>query len=127
MGLLATLLPALIPAVSDGLRGIIVRVTGGAGAKPATVGEAIQLMQADTDRLKALAQLDTPVGTIYTWVASARALERPALATLILAAYVAAMLLKEPPETIAALGQYAAMVTFYLFGDRGYTALKGAR
>ena len=55
--LLTTLVPSLIPAFADGVRGIFQRLTGGAGAKPANVGEAISLMKADTERLQALAQL----------------------------------------------------------------------
>lgn len=127
MGLLTALLPALIPAAADGVRAVINRVTNGKGAQPANTAELIQLMTADTDRLRVLAQLDTPGPGVYAWAATARALQRPALATWIMGAYVFAVVTKQPPETVAQLGEYAAMVTFYLFGDRGYTALKGAK
>jgi hypothetical protein len=127
MALLTAILPALIPAAADGVRAIINRVTGGAGAQPANVAELIQLMQADTERLRVVAQLDTPAGNISTWVANLRALQRPALATWILALYAIAIATTQPPETVAQLGQYAAMVVFYLFGDRGYAAIKGSR
>lgn len=127
MGLLTTLLPALIPAAADGVRAVFNRITHGAGAKPANVAELIQLMSADTDRLKVIAQLDAPAANVYGWAATARALQRPALATWIMGAYVFAVVTKQPPDTVAQLGEYAAMVTFYLFGDRGYSAIKAAR
>lgn len=121
--LLSAIIPALLPAAADGVRAIINRVTGGAGAKPANVGEVIQLMQADTARLETLAKLDTVSGPIHGWVADLRALQRPALATLILVSYVAAVYVGEASQgTLDMLGSYAQMVTFYLFGDRAYHA-----
>ena len=56
--LLSLVLPALVPAFADGVRGLFARLTGGAGAQPQSVGEAIQLMEAQTARVKALAELD---------------------------------------------------------------------
>lgn len=128
MSILATIIPALIPAASDGIRSIIARVTGGAGAKPANVKEAIDLMRADTERLQVIQQLDT-AGNVSPWVANLRALQRPALATWILAAYVASLMgLGDPAaSTIEQLGQLAGMVTFYLFGDRTYNAMRSAK
>lgn len=121
--LLSAIIPALLPAAADGVRAIINRVTGGAGAKPANVAELIQLMQADTDRLKTLAQLDQVVGQVHPIVADLRALQRPALATLILVAYMAAVFFGDAQQsTLDMLGSYAQMVTFYLFGDRAYHA-----
>lgn len=55
---LEVVLPALLPALGDGVRALFQKFTGGAGAKPANVGEVIQLMQADTDRLKAIAAME---------------------------------------------------------------------
>lgn len=121
--LLSAIIPALLPAAADGVRAIINRVTGGAGAKPANVGEVIQLMQADVERLKALAQLDMVSGEIYKWASTLRALQRPALATLILVAYMLAVFEGSAAQsTLDMLGSYAQMVTFYLFGDRAYNA-----
>lgn len=127
MGLLSVLLPALIPAAADGVRAVFNRITHGKGAQPANVTELIQLMTADTDRLRVLQQLDAPAGNVFAWAATARALQRPALATWIMGAYVFAVVTQQPPDTVTQLGEYAAMVTFYLFGDRGYSALKAAR
>lgn len=127
--LLSAIIPALLPAAADGVRAIINRVTGGAGAKPANVAEVIQLMEAETNRLKTLAQLDAVTGEIYKWAATLRALQRPALATLILVSYVGAVYASTASQsTLDMLGSYAQMVTFYLFGDYGYRAVgKAAR
>jgi hypothetical protein len=127
MGALAALLPALLPVVSDGLRGLFGRLTGGVGARPQNVTEVIQLMQADTARLEALAKLDSPPGNVSQWVANIRALQRPVAVVLVIGGYLAALAYAKqlPPATLDGLSQYAQMVTFYLFGDRSYTYLKG--
>jgi len=126
--LLTAILPALLPAAADGIRGIFTRLTNGKGAQPANVGEVLQLMTAETERLKTIAQLDAPAGEIYKWAATARALQRPALSTLIIAAYAGTILWGQASQdTLDTLGSYAQMVTFYLFGDRAYNWVKRGR
>lgn len=122
---LVTAAPALLPAVSDGVRGLFQKWTGGAGARPVNVGELIQLMQAENDRLRILAELDRPGPKVAAWAETARALQRPAVATWAWTAYMAALLLKLPAEAVEPLGQMAGMVTFYLFGHWGYSQVKG--
>ena len=41
------ILPALVPAFSDGVRGIIAKFTGGAGGQPQNVEERVKLMEAE--------------------------------------------------------------------------------
>lgn len=41
-----TIIPALLPALTDGIRGLIGRFTKGAGAKPQNIDEVIKLGQA---------------------------------------------------------------------------------
>lgn len=121
MSLLATLGAALLPAASDGLRALFNRVTHGAGAKPVNVAELVQVMQAENDRLRVLQQLDAP-GQVHMWVSDLRALQRPAMATLVIASYAAAALWVHPPAEITdALGELAGMVIFYLFGAAGWS------
>lgn len=124
--LLTSVVPALLPAVSDGIRGLIARVTGGAGAKPANVREVIELMTAENQRLQILQQLDA-AGDVSRWVANLRALQRPALATWILVMYAGAVAMGAERGIIDQLAQAANMVMFYLFGHWGYTAIKGGR
>ena len=52
-----TILPMLLPALTDGLRGVFAKITGGAGGNPQNVDERIKLMAADTERLKALSEI----------------------------------------------------------------------
>jgi DNA-binding transcriptional regulator YbjK len=125
--LLSVLLPALLPAAADGVRGIFARLTGGKGALPQNMAEVIQLMNAETERLKTLAQLDQPTGELYKWAATARALQRPALSTLIIVGYMAAVHTGADATVTEQWGQYAQMVTFYLFGDRAYNYTKKGR
>lgn len=120
---LEVVLPALLPALGDGIRGLFNKFTGNAGAKPANVGEVIQLMQADTDRLKAIADMEKG-GDTYMWVEAVRKLQRPVAVALIISAYVAAALFSDNQAMIDGLSVYAQMVTFYLFGDRSYAYLK---
>ena len=120
---LEVLLPALLPVLGDGVRGLFNKFTGGAGAKPANVQEVVQLMDAETARLKVIAEIDSAEG-VSTWVANVRAMQRPVAVALILAAYVLAALTSDNEEMVNGLGAYAQMVTFYLFGDRTYAYFK---
>ena len=121
--ILETVLPALLPAVADGMRGLFNRFTGGAGAKPTNVNEVIALMEAETARLRALAELDA-AGNVSQWVANVRAMQRPTAVALIILAYLLAICGGTPESAIEGISQFAAMVTFYLFGDRGYAYMK---
>lgn len=106
---------ALIPVVSDGLRGIFARITGGAGAEPQNIEERVQIMEADTARLQALAQLDS-VGDTYQWVNAIRGLVRPLTAFGLVSAYgITAAFFGNADPTLAGFAQMAA---FYYFGER---------
>lgn len=121
--ILETVLPALLPMLTDGVRGVFNRLTGGAGAKPANVEEVITLMQAETSRLEALAKIDSAEGTSQ-WVSNVRAMQRPAVSFVVIIAYVGSFMVTEDAVIIEGIGQYAQMVTFYLFGDRTYMYMK---
>lgn len=122
--ILETLLPALLPVATDGIRGVFNRFTGGAGAKPANTQEVIALMQAETERLEALAEIDAAASNVHAWVNDVRALQRPVAAGLIIGGYVLATAIGSEATTIDTLASYAQMVTFYLFGDRTYMYMK---
>ena len=87
-GILGLILPALMPAVMDGVRGIFAKFTGGAGGTPQNMQERIQLIQAETEKLKALAQLDTPSGEPSKWIVDLRACYRYVIVTFILIATI---------------------------------------
>jgi len=71
--LLSLILPALVPAFADGARGLIAKFTGGAGGQPQNIKERIELMQAESAKLQALAALDTPTGEPSKWIINLRA------------------------------------------------------
>lgn len=118
------IIPALIPVASDGMRALINKLTGGAGAKPANVGEVVTLMEAETKRLEALAKIDQTGANVSAWVNNIRALQRPVAATMIIGGYLGSFWLVTDQAITANLGTYAQMVTFYLFGDRTYMYMR---
>lgn len=120
---LEVLIPALLPALGDGVRGLFNKLTGNSGSKPANVAEVIQLMEADTSRLRAIAEMEKG-GETYMWVEAVRKMQRPVAVGVIISAYVAAALFSDNQQMIDGLSIYAQMVTFYLFGDRSYAYLK---
>jgi anti-sigma factor RsiW len=125
--LLSLIIPALIPMLSDTVRGIVNRFTGGAGAQPANVAEAIQLMKAENERLEALAKLDTPSPNIAPWVANLRASCRYILAILVVAASVASTFVpgitQESSDTLVML---SGSVWSFLFGERMMIGIRKA-
>lgn len=130
MSVLSMILPALVPAVADGLRGVFRKFTGAEPAEPRDIGERIKLIEAGTERLKAMAELDRPHGEISRWVADMRASFRYLLAGLIVSAalgtgaYVALVMPEQRAEVFAALNEMAASAFSFIFGDRMYRSLK---
>ena len=123
--LLSLLLPALVPVASDAIRGIVGKFTGGSGAQPQNVAEAVQLMQAETERLKALAELDKPAENISQWVSNLRASFRYISAGLIILAAVVSLYTPVPPEYVGLIWDAAGSVFAFIFGERLYMKLRG--
>lgn len=125
LALLSMLLPALTPVVADGARAIFGKITGGAGAQPQNVDEQIKLMAAETDRLKALAELDRPTGEISKWVANLRASFRYiAAAVVILVACVAIFIPGLDKGYVEMIWTASGSVWAFIFGDRMLQGLK---
>ena len=123
--MLEMLIPALLPAATDGVRALINRFTGGAGAVPSNPIEAIKLMEADTARMAALAKLEG-TGVTYKWVEAVRKLQRPLMGAAAVSAYVVAMHSDVELSTVAELGAWVQAYFFYLFGERSYMHLSRA-
>jgi len=129
---LLALLPAFVPVVSDGIRALINRVTGNAGAAPANVEEAIKLMAAETERLRVVAELDKPTGEISRWVSDLRAAFRYLAAGIIIIGGVLGTLTivffdvsPEVREFVWAYNEGMVMPVFsFLFGQRMWLSLK---
>ena len=119
--ILSLVVPALIPALADGLRGVFGRLTGGAGAKPQNVDEQIRLMTAENERLKALAELDRPAENISPWVADLRASFRYIAAGVIIMGAISTLYMpKLDPVLFEAIWNLAGSVFSFMFGDRMY-------
>lgn len=128
MSLLSLILPALVPAVADGIRGVFTRLTGGAGSQPANVDEEIKLMQAQTERLKAVAELDKPTGPISAWVADLRASFRYVACGIIILWAIVLSLVPGVEAGIRELSFDLAGSAFsFIFGDRMYLKLRSSK
>ena len=124
MGLLAALAPALtslIPHFASGVGRLIDKVTG--GAKPANVDEEVKLMNATTQKLQALAQLDSP-GDCHKWVNDIRALMRPVLSLLILVGFFIALFSHVDNTLVRYVYMLVEGVVFYMFGERTLLRMK---
>ena len=124
-GLLSLILPAVVPALTDGVRGIFAKLTGGAGGTPQNVNERIQLMQAETERLKALAEIDKPAGEPSKWVVDVRAIFRYAAITLIWLATIFAVFTPSVEQGIVImLLELSGACMSFVIGERMYLSLK---
>ncbi len=130
------ILPALIPGLMDGLKGLFQRLFG--GTKPINADEQIKLMKAEADKLTALAEIDKVYGQPSLWVTNLRASFRYLAASFILAlSLVVITFYFLTPQSGASTGketnvysiveillQMDGSLFFFLFGDRVYLNLK---
>lgn len=114
--LLETIIGALVPVGVEGVKQLITRFAG--GVKPTTIAEQIQLDQNEVERIKALAILDTPIGTPSQWVVDLRAASRYVGALVTIAVGLSTLYIPVDIK-IQALGLEAANIAFgFLFGTR---------
>lgn len=119
-----TLLTAFMPMITDVVRAGVNRLTGGAGAQPANVSEAIQLMEADVKRMQAMAELDKVENTSQ-WVNDVRAMQRPVAVTLVLIVWMGVVFTPSVnDEVLNIVSNLASAAVFYLLGDRTYLYFK---
>lgn len=115
--LLETIVAALVPVGVEGIKQLIVKFTG--GVKPVTVDEEIKLMEAEVNRVKALAELDNPYGTPSQWVVDLRASSRYIGAILIILSGISVFYIPDVPKEVVYLAAEAASTVFgFLFGQR---------
>ena len=129
-------LPALLPGLMDGLKGLFQRLFG--GTKPISADEQIKLMKAEADKLQALAEIDKVYGEPSKWVTNLRASFRYLAAgfLLLLSLVVITTYILTPQSAVAdskgknvydiveILLQLDGSLFFFLFGDRVYINLK---
>lgn len=121
------ILPALIPAAVDGIKNLINKFTG--SAIPQTIDDTIKLQNADVERLKALAELDRPVGNISIWVADLRASFRYLAAVFIIVGAISAQFMLGATDADLLvktnLLEAANIVFGFIFGERMYLRMAG--
>ena len=124
-GLLSFLLPVVVPALTDGVRGLFAKFSKGAGGTPQNVDERIKLMVAETDRLKALAEIDKPAGEPSLWVNNLRSSFRYIAIIIIWLATDGAVFTTSVPEaiTLIMLDLSGACMSFVI-GERMYLTLR---
>jgi hypothetical protein len=123
--ILSLILPALVPAFTDGVRGIFAKFTGGAGGQPQNMQERIQLIQAETEKLKALALLDTPTGEPSKWIINLRASYRYVIITIILISTL--FVVYSPSIQIGIVSVFLDMTgacMSFIIGERMYLSIK---
>jgi hypothetical protein len=126
MGWLSIIFPALVPAITDGARAVIGKFTGGAGAQPQNVAEAIQLMEAQTKRVQALAELDKLPDGAAAWVINLRGSFRYIVTGATVSAAVAGTFMGTNPVFLALLYDLAGASMSFIIGERMYLNLRGA-
>jgi len=124
-GILSLIFPALVPAVTDGARALVAKVTGGNGAQPQNVAEQIQLMQAQTDRVKALSELDKLPDGADKWVVNLRGAFRYVATGGIVASAIVGTFYKLDPVFLALLYDMAGASMSFIIGERMYLNLRG--
>lgn len=114
--LIETLLSALLPVAVEGGKQAITKWMG--GIKPTTIDDQIKLDQSEIERIKALAQLDSPIGTPSQWVVDLRASARYIGALALIACGILTLYVPID-DKIRAIALEAANIAFgFLFGSR---------
>jgi len=134
-GVLSLILPALVPAVADGFRSLFTGVTQKffGGSKPVSVQDQVTLMGAETEKLRALSDLDRPIGNPSQWVVDLRASFRYLAAGVIIVGTgcIAGWVVLTGGVVTAASAavvnvclEMCSSVFSFMFGDRVYLSLK---
>ncbi|MGZ8301209.1 MAG: hypothetical protein ACXW2U_00745 [Telluria sp.] len=126
MGILTMIIPALVPALSDGLRSVIGKLTGSAGAQPQNVTETIQLMEAQTARVQALAELDKLPDGAAPWVINMRGSFRYLATGGIVLSAIAGTYMGVSPAFLILIYDMAGASMSFIIGERMYIKIRGA-
>lgn len=126
-GFFTMIFPALVPALTDGARALIAKFTGGAGAQPQSVAEAIQLMEAQTKRVQALAELDKLPDGAAGWVINLRGSFRYVATGGIVSAALVGTFASINPVLLALLYDMAGASMSFIIGERMYMNIRGAQ
>ena len=114
-----TLIALVGPLIKSGGQALINKLAGGEQYKPANVDDAIKLMQAETEALKARVSVADTNEASYPWVAAMVKLQRPVIVYGSITGYMIMSLWGlGTPESSKMVGELATIVIFWLFGER---------
>lgn len=114
--ILETIIGALVPVGVEAVKQGAARLFG--GVRATTIDEQIRLDQNEIERIKALAELDKPIGTPSQWVVDLRASARYVGALVVIATGIFAVFSTDD-QRIQELSVQAANIAFgFLFGSR---------
>jgi len=109
-----TLLAALGPLALDLGKSLIGRFITKGDYKPVNVDEWLKMRGADLDQFRAINEAGGNLAS-YPWVAAVISLQRPLVAAVALSVWAWSQTAGTPSEDI---NNFAAVIGFYLFGDR---------
>lgn len=114
--ILETILASLVPVGIEGFKQLAARFFG--GVRATSVDEQIKLDNNEIEKIKALAELDKPIGLPSQWVVDLRASARYLGSLAVIAVGIGSLYL--PVEaSVQALALEAANIAFgFLFGSR---------
>ena len=114
-----TLVALFGPLIKSGGQALINKFSKGDQYKPASLDDAIKLMQAETEQLKVRASVGDTDSPVYPWVASVVKLQRPIIVYMTISCFLVMTAFGVgAPESLDVVYDLAAMVIFWLFGER---------
>jgi len=124
--ILSLIFPAFLPVLTDGARGIFAKISGGAGGQPQNVDERVKIIQAETEKLQALAALDKPIGEPSQWIVDMRAAYRYIIisAIMIFTGVVVFFPSIVGPSVVAVFLDMTGCCMSFIIGERIYIGLK---
>lgn len=114
--IIESIIGALVPVGVEGIKQAMTRFFG--GVKAASVDDQIRLDNNEIEKIKAIAELDKPIGQPSQWVVDLRASARYIGALAVICVGISTLYVPAPPE-VKVIALEAANIAFgFLFGSR---------
>lgn len=115
--LLETIVGALVPVAIEGVKQAASRWFG--GVRATSIDEQIKLDNNEIEKIKALAELDKPVGQPSQWVVDLRASARYLGALAVIVTGIVSLYIPDIASDVKVIALEAANIAFgFLFGSR---------
>ena len=114
--IIESIIGALVPVGIEGIKQVMTRFFG--GVKATSIEDQIKLDNNEVEKIKALAELDKPIGQPSQWVVDLRASARYIGALAVIGVGISTLYVPVEPE-IKVIALEAANIAFgFLFGSR---------